>query len=69
MLGTTFPDKTEKVGIAYVRTAAMRPSTTSDTFNSLNKYPTPADPTKLGAKNESYSKIIRRLIDAYKIKK
>ena len=27
------------------------------------------DLTNLGAKNESYSKIIRRLIDAYKVKK
>ncbi|MDQ6864182.1 MAG: hypothetical protein M3044_10190 [Thermoproteota archaeon] len=27
------------------------------------------DLTELGAKNESYSKIVRRLIDAYKTKK
>jgi ribosomal protein S27AE len=28
-----------------------------------------ADLTELGSKNESYSKIVRRLIDAYKVKK
>jgi predicted CopG family antitoxin len=35
----------------------------------LSVYVVHADLTKLGAKNESYSDVVRRLIDAYKAKK